>query len=287
MADTRVIQGGCRGCRLDWLENKMANDAQNMQLLLDEIPCGAQERPELKLVYNSAIDGNTPQAFLNKCALLSPTVTVLSYVKDNVSSRVAKRVALTSHATGLQGHLGFYMSNPWCTKTEGDQYSGMSYNGLSKHIQDDDAFLFYDFPSHDIKGVCHAQHGGIHFGVQTNGGYGIYIGRNAELCLFRLPSGNSIANLPFKGAGNLHVIQNRVPSKVEVYAVELGKYTVTFVIKVKFKVKITHRKKCYNRRKLHVDQISFTLQKMYLWLYFFNRAERYMSVIKLSGGWQR
>ena len=64
----------------------MANDAQNMQLLLDEVPCGAQERPELKLVYNSAMDGNTPQAFLNKCALLSPTVTVLSYVKDNASS---------------------------------------------------------------------------------------------------------------------------------------------------------------------------------------------------------
>ncbi len=27
----------------------------------------------------------------------------------------------------------------------------------------------------------------------------------------------------FKGAGNLHVIQNRVPSKIEVYGVELGK----------------------------------------------------------------
>ena len=204
----------------------MANDAQNMQLLLDEIPCGAQERPELKLVYNSAIDGNTPQSFLNKCALLSPTVTVLSYVKDAGSPCTPPRMGHVvgySYASGLQGHLGFYMSNPWCTKNEGDQHSGRSYNSFSKQIQDDDAFLFYDFPSYDIKGVCHAQNGVVHFGVKINGGYGIYIGRNAELSLFRQPSGKNIANIPFKGAGNLHVIQNRVPSKVEVYAVELGK----------------------------------------------------------------
>ena len=207
----------------------MANGTQDMQLLLDAIPCGAQEKPELKLVYNSASDGNTPQAFLDICALLSPTVTVLSYIKDNLPvhqgthAMLMQQLHVPRNASRLQGHLAFYMSNPWCTKREGDQWSGRSWNGLSKHIQDDDAFLFYEFPSHDIKGVCHAQNSTVHFGVQTSGGYGIYIGGNAELCLFRQPSGNNIANIPFKGAEKLNLIQGLVPSKVEVYTVELGK----------------------------------------------------------------
>ncbi len=205
----------------------MANEG--MELLLDAIPCGARERPELKLLYNSTSDGNTPKAFLDKCALLSPTVTILSYVKDDLPLHFSmngirmQRFQAGGHVNGLKGYLAFYMSNPWCTKGEGDQWSGRSWNGLSKHIKDDDAFLFYEFPSHDVKGVCHAQNSKVHFGVQTSGGYGIYIGGNAELCLFRQPSGNNIANIPFKGAEKLNLIQGLVPSKVEVYTVELGK----------------------------------------------------------------
>ncbi len=148
------------------LTTSMTYDAQNVQLVLDAIPCGAKEKPDLKLAYNSVSDGNTPQAFLNKCALLSPTVTVLTY------------------GSGLPGYLGFYMSNPWCTRRDADQWSGRSWNSFSKKITDDDAFLFYDFPSNNLKHICHAQNGGVHFGVQTSGGYGIYVGRNAEICFF-------------------------------------------------------------------------------------------------------
>ncbi len=188
------------------LTNTMLAKVKNIQLLMDAIPCGAQEKADLKLSYDSVRDGNTHQAFLNKCALLSPSVTLLSY------------------GSVMQGHLGFYMSKPWCTKAEAGQWSGRSWNGFSKQITDNDAFLFCDFPSNNIKSICHAQNGRVHFGVQVNCGYGIYIGQNGEINLFQQPSGNSIANIPFNGAGNLHDIQGHVPNKVEVYTVDLGKY---------------------------------------------------------------
>ncbi len=191
------------------ITDTMLTEVNNIQLLMDAIPCGAQEKPDLKLSYDSTSDGNTQQAFLNKCALLSPSVTLLSY------------------GSGIQGHLGFYMSKPWCTKVDAGKWSRKSWNSFSKQITDNDAFLFCDFPSNNIKSICHAQHSRVHFGVQVNCGYGIYIGQNGEISLFQQPSGHSISNIPFNGAGNLHIIQGHVPSKVEVYTVVLGKYMYT------------------------------------------------------------
>ncbi len=192
----------------------MASDSQKIQLLVDSIHywmSGERKMPDcLKLVYNSQVDGHSDCSLLNKCGMVHPTVTILSY--DNCTA----------------GYLGFFMSKSWSTKRDKDRFSGSGWRGFSRKINDDEAFLFYDFPEHNARGTCNAKSGGTHFGIDPRSGACImYIGQKAEITLFKNPPYSNMAEMTFKNAAILqNFLHDRKSSKAEVYQVtmDLSKY---------------------------------------------------------------